>query len=238
MRPAMRFMWCWGSGAPRSLRMSRTYSGRMKNAMGLSGGGGQERVEQEEGRMGRGRPPERNGLALAAGELRRIARLEPAEAEALEHLGAPAPSLAVRPAAQAEGDVRGDGEVREEGVALEDVADPPPLRRQVHARRPVEEDAVVHDDAAGVGADEPRQALERQRLAGARRTEEPHDGFLRAPAHVERESRIPLDDLDRDHGQYRSRASRLRPKSSTTTTPTAISARAFASGSCAPCTRS
>jgi len=37
-------MWCAGSGAPRSFRMSRTYSGRMKNARGLSGGGRYERV--------------------------------------------------------------------------------------------------------------------------------------------------------------------------------------------------
>src|SRR5213078_3291126 len=43
-RPDRRFIWCCGSGAPRSLRMSRTYSGRMKNAIGLMGGGRKERV--------------------------------------------------------------------------------------------------------------------------------------------------------------------------------------------------
>ena len=37
--PRMRFMWCAASAGPRSLRMSRTYSGRMKNAIGASGGG-------------------------------------------------------------------------------------------------------------------------------------------------------------------------------------------------------
>ena len=37
--PCMTFMWCAGSARPRSLRMSRTYSGRTKNAIGESGGG-------------------------------------------------------------------------------------------------------------------------------------------------------------------------------------------------------
>ena len=44
MRPRIRFMWWAASGEPRSLRISRTYSGRMKKAMGLSGGGRYERV--------------------------------------------------------------------------------------------------------------------------------------------------------------------------------------------------
>src|SRR6266436_5059923 len=44
IRPRIRFMWCATSGAPRSLRISRTYSGRMKKAMGFSGGGKYERV--------------------------------------------------------------------------------------------------------------------------------------------------------------------------------------------------
>src|SRR2546425_5981462 len=65
----------------------------------------------------------------------------------------------------------------------------------------VEEHAIVHHDAPRVRADQPREALEGQRLAGARRPEEPNDGLLRTPAHVEREVGVPLDDLDGDHGQ-------------------------------------
>src|SRR5438034_805737 len=37
--PCMTFMWCAGSARSRSLRTSRTYSGRTKNAIGASGGG-------------------------------------------------------------------------------------------------------------------------------------------------------------------------------------------------------
>src|SRR5204863_1712247 len=38
-RPDIKFMWCPGSGAPRSFRISRTYSGRMKKAIGASDDG-------------------------------------------------------------------------------------------------------------------------------------------------------------------------------------------------------
>ena len=48
MRPRIRFMWWAASGAPRSLRISLTYSGRMKKAMGLSGGGMYERVGESD----------------------------------------------------------------------------------------------------------------------------------------------------------------------------------------------
>jgi len=89
--------------------------------------------------------------------------------------------------------------VREERVALKDVADPPLLGREVDRGGRVEEHTIVHHDAPRVRADQPREALEGQRLAGARRPEEPHDGLLGTPAHVEREPGIPFDDLDGDH---------------------------------------
>src|SRR6266508_1970692 len=38
-RPSIRFMWWPGSGLGRSLRISRTYSGRMKNATGVPAAG-------------------------------------------------------------------------------------------------------------------------------------------------------------------------------------------------------
>src|SRR2546426_302398 len=59
--------------------------------------------------------------------------------------------------------------------------------------------AVAHDDPPRVRPDQACQALERQRLARARGAEEPHDGLLGGPTHVEREPWIPLDDLDGDH---------------------------------------
>ena len=47
-------------------------------------------VQQEQRRIDRQRPPERDALPLPARELRRVARLETSEAEALDDLGAPA----------------------------------------------------------------------------------------------------------------------------------------------------
>src|SRR5207247_5100996 len=120
----------------------------------------------------------------------------------------------------------------EERVALEDITDAPLLRRQVDPRGSVEEHALAHHDPPRIRTDQSREALEGQRLPGARGAEEPDDGRLGAPAHVEREARVSLDQLDRDH-QWRSRASRLKPKSSTATAATAISASAFASSICA-----
>src|SRR5438093_1370130 len=233
MRPRIRFMWC-GSGAPRSFRTSRTYSGRMKKAIGLSGGGRQERGIDRE------RPPERDALALTARELGRIAPLQAAEPEPLDHLGRAPRAVGTGAAAEAERDVPRDGQVGEQRVALEHVADAPPLRRQIDARRRVEEDAITHHNASGVGPDEPGQALECQRLARARWPEQADHRLLRLPPHVQREAGKSLLDRHRDraaHRQYRSRARRLRPKSSTTTMPTATRASAFASSMRVGCPR-
>ena len=59
------------------------------------------------------------------------------------------------------GDVLCDGHVRKERVALEEVAHAALLRAEVHAGRRVKEHTVVEDDAALVGRDDARDALER-----------------------------------------------------------------------------
>ena len=83
--------------------------------------------------------------------------------------------------------------MREQRVALEDVADAPPLGRHVDAGHRVEEHVAVHHDAAGIRAHEPGQALQREGLPGARRPEERHDTVARGPLGVEREAvqRLP-----------------------------------------------
>ena len=118
---------------------------------------------------------------LAAGQLARARSASAPEAEPRQHLGhAPAP-LGPGPMREAEAHVVGDGQVREQRVALEHVAEPPPLGRHVDAGVGVEEHVAVHRDAPGVGPHEPGQALEGERLARARRPEERHDPSLALP---------------------------------------------------------
>src|SRR5262249_58182694 len=107
-------------------------------------------------------------VARAAGELGRIPALEPAEAEGRDDGARPLASFDPRAVSEPEADVVGDGQMREQGVPLEDVADPPRLRREVDPCLRVEEHAAVHDDPAFVGAQESAQTLERERLARAR----------------------------------------------------------------------
>ena len=96
--------------------------------------------------------------------------------------------------AQAEADILGHREVRKERVALEDVADTSRLRRHVDAGCAVEEHAPVHDDATRVRCDESRQALQRQRLAGAGRAEQ----HGHAPAGRPRDVQIEAGHLQRE----------------------------------------
>ena len=89
-------------------------------------------VEQQHARLVDERARERDALLLAARELPRLALAEPVEADELEDLARPAraTSLPRTPsAAQAEGDVLEDRQVREERVALEDGVDVALVRR-------------------------------------------------------------------------------------------------------------
>src|SRR6266436_6170191 len=97
---------------------------------------------------------------------------EPLEPHSRYDLGGPGPRLCPRPVPETEADIVRDGEMREEGVALEDVSDMATLGRQINAGLGIEEHAAVHHDAARIRLEEPCHALERQRLARARRTEE------------------------------------------------------------------
>ena len=170
--------------------------------------GGERLVQQQERRLDGQRAPERDALALAARELARIPALEPGETQARQ-----------RQVAQSEGHVVGDGEVREQRVALEDVADATLLRRQVDAARGVEEHAIAEHDASAVGPDEAGQALQRQRLAGAGGTEQHGHAVARAPRHVEREAGQPRGERDVEADRRRRHAARAprRPAATSTT---------------------
>ena len=103
-------------------------------------------VEQEHLRAVDDRAGERDPLALAAGELRRLAAAEPAEPHELERLGG-----ALRRARRSDafdpqpvGDVLADGHVREERVVLEDGVHVPRVRRlRGHVRAFKQDPALV-----------------------------------------------------------------------------------------------
>ena len=91
----------------------------------------QRLVEEEDGRLVDEGTRERDPLLLATGELVCPALLVAGEVDLLEDLAGPSPDLAAvdATALEAEGDVAGDVEVREQGVALEDHVDRALVRR-------------------------------------------------------------------------------------------------------------
>ena len=109
-------------------------------------------VEQQDLGLDGQRAGERHALALAAGELGRVARLVAVEADDLQQLVDLRRDLGLRPLAdaQAEGDVVAHGHVLERGVVLEDEADAALLRR--HAGRVAAGDL---DGARSSGASSP-----------------------------------------------------------------------------------
>src|SRR5262245_59210176 len=115
-------------------------------------------------------------------------------------------------------------------VALKDVAEAALLRGQVDPCARVEEHAVTHHDATGIGREEAREALERQRLAGSRRPKERGDTVARRPCHVERETRHVLDEPDVELLAHSVRAPR-RAEATTTTHEISVSTATSASAS-------
>jgi hypothetical protein len=128
----------------------------------------QRLVEEEHPRLVHERPRERDALLLAARELPRLAPFHPLEADEVEDVEhAPAEvALADALAAQAEGDVLEDAQVREERVRLEDRVHVALVRRPPADRLVAEVDRPVRRFLEA--ADHPQ----RRRLAAAGRAEQ------------------------------------------------------------------
>jgi hypothetical protein len=124
---------------------------------------GHRLVEEKNPRLAGERPCDRNALALAAGQLRRL-RLG-------EVLDVQSPQQTIR-AHAAEGDVLLDVEVWEERVLLEDKTDRTLLRSAVDAPVGVEPDLVSAGDRASRRPDEARDRAQHRRLARTGRTDE------------------------------------------------------------------
>ncbi len=137
-------------------------------------------VEQKHLRLDREGAGERHPLALATGELRRIAVTELLQLHQLEQLIDPRPDLVLRPLPdrQPEGDVVAHGHVLEGGVVLEDEADATLLRRDPGCV------LAGDDDLARVGHLESGDHAQERRLAAAARAEQRRQ---RARRHLERD---------------------------------------------------
>src|SRR5581483_8426788 len=88
---------------------------------------GERLVEQQDARLDDERARQRDALGLAAGDLPRQPRLQTLQPKQLDRLGEPAARFVPRQAGEPERDVVANREVREERVALRQVADAPSL---------------------------------------------------------------------------------------------------------------
>ena len=138
--------------------------------------GAQGRIEAREGLvekhdlgLGRKGTRQRDTLALATGQLVRVAVGLVLKADELER----ALRLGSGAARHSEADVPLDGEMREERVVLEDHADPAALRR--HPRAVARDDTAAHGHGASLRPLEACDQAQQGRLAGAGRPEDRED---------------------------------------------------------------
>ncbi|ORE91266.1 phenol hydroxylase [Aurantimonas sp. 22II-16-19i] len=148
---------------------------------------GQGLVEQEHLRVAHQRPADGDALALAAGELGRLARQQRLDLQDPGGLAHGRLALGLRDLAhlEAEADVPRDGKVRVERVGLEDHRDVAVLRMHLAHR------AAVDADVAAARLDQPGDDVEEGRLAAARRPEQDEELAAR---------KVDVDALQRLHG--------------------------------------
>src|SRR5262249_32665959 len=126
----------------------------------------------QDARLDGERPGKRDALALAAGELRRIALVEAAELDELEEVRDALANRGLlrsalrRPHRKAEGDIVEDGHVAEESVVLEDEADIALLHGKA------DRVFITEKDTARGREIEAAEDAQKRRLAGAGRPEQ------------------------------------------------------------------
>ena len=131
-------------------------------------------VEEEDARLDGKRAGKRHALALAAGELGRVAVLEAGELDEVEKLQHPVADLGARrprprrPRGEPEGDVVEHLHALEQRIALEDEADVPLLHREAERILAAEEHPARGREL------EPGEDAKERRLARAGRPEQRH----------------------------------------------------------------
>ena len=187
---------------------------------------GERLVEQEQARLERERPTERDALSLAAGELRWSQLRELGDPEAFQPLHRRVVRVASprRAAAQAEGDVVDHAHVVEQESVLEHDTDRSLPRRNETPGRRIVEDLTVELDATAVDRVQAGDGPHQRRLSGAVRSDE-HDQLTRLDreVHVEIELTEPQPDAAVETGSAHD-AERRRPAAAASTRlPTTVS---------------
>ena len=130
-------------------------------------------VEQDESGCRGERPGHRHPLLLSSGELVGVACAEAREPDQLQDLGDTLPPRAPIQAMEAEAHVVLDGEVREEGVVLEDDADPALLGR--HGAAGTRHHLIADGHGAGVRSLEARDEAQGRGLSAPGGTQQGQD---------------------------------------------------------------
>lgn len=124
-------------------------------------------IEQQRFGSGGESASERGALLFATGKLAGAAIFEAIEMQRGDLIACAREAFVGREAIQAEGDIFGDGEMREKRVTLKKQADAAIAAGNVDMFRGIEKHAVVERDAAGVRALEAGDAAKQHGLAGA-----------------------------------------------------------------------
>lgn len=132
---------------------------------------GKRLVEQKGLRFDGESACESDALLFAAGKFARRTILEAGEMRLRDLPFYTRDAFGRGQAAEAEGNIFGDGQMREERVMLKKQADATFAAGKVDAPRGIEEHAAIERDAAAVGALEARDAAERHAFASAGRAE-------------------------------------------------------------------
>lgn len=133
--------------------------------------GGKRLIEQKGLRFDGESAGESNALLFAAGEFARRAILEAGEMRLRDLPFYARSAFGTGQAVEAEGNILGDGQMREECVMLKKQADAAVAAGEIDTPRGVEKHAAIERDAAAIGALKARDAAERHALAGAGWTE-------------------------------------------------------------------
>ena len=154
---------------------------------------GERFVEQHQPRLGRQRPGQGDALALAAGQLVRVAVTVAGQPDHAEPVVAPRRPGRAGQLAEPERDVVGRREVREQGVLLEH--EPGVAVLGLDAPGAVVDDVAADADLAGIGGGEPGGEAQQRRLA--------------APARPDEGDELVVGDREVDAGDGRGAAVRL-----------------------------
>ena len=145
------------------------------------------------------RSPDRNTLPFSAGERGRQSLEQRPQSQQLDHVLGIDHALGAWCAMESVHKIRLHVEMRKEKVVLENVAEPPPLRRNVDAALAVEKRSAVDHDRSALRAGDACERVHEAGLARARAAEECCKTAPGAEMDVELEAAQPVFEIDLEH---------------------------------------